>query len=194
MFRRNLVRDSGELAAPFLFSELLHIWCGTCQGVAVHGEYHKETVGSRKNLARFLKDLAPCGHSQCLISDSRRLEVHVSRNLTSAGAREGGGGTGTSAFGRPNCPGHCPVKAGRQGVSDIHKSPDSMGSLLIVGRWLHISTRGVCSDVWNLRRITRTFTPQAVCADPTQRTKGLQPVQADSSVRCLSLITSPFHF
>ena len=107
--------------------------------MAVHGEHHKETVGSRKNLARFLKDLAPCSPGPCLISDFRRLEVNASRHPTSAGAWEGGGGAGTSAFGRPNCPAHCPVKAGRQGVCDIHKSP---GNLLIVGKL------GISTHVW----------------------------------------------
>lgn len=49
--------------------------------------------------------------SRCLTSDFRRLEVHVSRNPTSAGARKSGRITGTSAFGL----GNCPVKAGREG-------------------------------------------------------------------------------
>ena len=144
----------GSWQPPFLFSELLHIWCGTCQGVAVHGEHHKQTLGSRRSLVRFLKDLAPCGHGPCLISDSRHLEVHVSRNLTSAGAREGGGGTGLA---------NCPVKAGREGVRKVHQLPVSLLMMRELGEG--VGSEMSFRDVWNLHHITRTFAPQAVSVD-----------------------------
>ena len=69
--------------------------------MAVHGEDHEETVNSMVGLAEFLED--PCPAATVLDIRFRTFGSpwHVSKNLTSAGAREDGGGTGTSAFGWP---------------------------------------------------------------------------------------------
>ena len=69
------------------------------------------------------------------------------------------------------------MKVGREGVRDIHKSPDR----LLVGKQLHVWRRGVGSDVWNLRRITRTFALQAVSTEHSAP-KASNPVQAECRI------------
>ena len=119
MFRRNLVRDSGKLAAPFLFSELLHHLVRDLPRYSKSWKRSRRDRGVPRGIcADFSRTLRPAATVRASYQIPDVLEVQVSRNLTSAGARK-------------NCRVHCPVKAGRQGVCDIHKSPSN---LLMVGK------------------------------------------------------------
>ena len=156
--------DSWKMAALLLFSEF------SAETGLAKADHVMENTTKRPCLPGGIwRSFSRTSHPAATVLDIfRRLEVKVSRNPTSAGARKSERSAGTSASGRLNCS----VKAGREGVRDIHKSPDR---LLMVVKQLHVWRRGVGSDVWNLRCITRTFAPQAVSVDRTQRTKGFQP-------------------